>query len=377
MTVYLDMAATTPVSSRVADVVLHHMCDEFGNAGSRTHEWGTRAKKTVAAARERVAAAVAAPPESVVFTSGATEADNLALLGLAAHGRRTGRMHILTSATEHKAVLEPLEHLAGEGFEVELLRPGQSGRYPADAFLDRVRDDTLLVSLMHVNNETGVVQPVEELAQRLVETETLLHVDAAQSFGKLPEALLAPIDLLSVSGHKIGAPKGIGALVVRRRGWTKPPLEPLMFGGGQERGLRPGTLPVALVAGFAKALEEFSDNRSIWVHDTLRFRGELIQVVDELGGVVNGDPDHSAPHILNVSFPGVDSEALLVAVGDAAAIATGSACTSASYTPSHVLEAMGLEQARVAGAVRLSWWGYATDDLSPIKLALRSLQGSQ
>ncbi len=209
MVAYLDVAATTRVDPRVAEVVLHWMTEDFGNAGSRTHEYGARAKKAVQQARSYLADTVGAKTEEVIFTSGATESNNIALLGLAPHGERTGKKHIITSAIEHKAVLEPLLHLAEtRGFTVDVLEPGASGRITVEQVMEHVRPDTLAVSLMHVNNETGVIQPVAELAERLRSTPTYLHVDAAQGYGKIAGDLTAPIDLISISGHKIGAPKG-------------------------------------------------------------------------------------------------------------------------------------------------------------------------
>lgn len=377
MTVYLDMAATTPVSKRVADVVVHYMTEEFGNAGSRTHEWGTNAKRAVGRARSGLADMFDVQPDELIFTSGATESNNIAILGLAEAGRRSGRMHIVSSATEHKAVLEPLAHLESQGFEVELLRPGQTGRFEADGVLSRVRDDTLVVSLMHVNNETGVIQPISEIANALVQTPTLFHVDAAQSFAKVePEVLRGPIDLISFSGHKIGAPKGIGGLVIRRRGWERPPLEPLMFGGGQERKLRPGTLPVALIMGLLEAARERQSDGE-WKSLSSRFRCELESEILSVGALINGDSAHAAPHILNFSLPGVDGEALVLALGDEVAFATGSACTSAAYTPSHVLAAMGLDPSRTSSAVRLSWWGELLGQCPSLAQALREfMEGS-
>lgn len=355
MTVYLDMAATTPVSKRVSDVVVHYMTEEFGNAGSRTHEWGTNAKRAVGRARTGLAEMFNVQPDELIFTSGATESNNIAILGLAAAGRRSGRMHIVSSATEHKAVLEPLAHLASQGFEVELLRPDQSGRFEASDILPRVRDDTLLVSLMHVNNETGVIQPISDVANALVETPTLFHVDAAQSFAKVElEALQEPIDLISFSGHKIGAPKGIGGLVIRRRGWDRPPLEPLMFGGGQERKLRPGTLPVALIMGLYEAVRERTADLD-WFDRSVRFRREVLIALSRRRAEVFGHPRHAAPHIINFSLPGFDSEALTLLLSHDLALATGSACTSAEYSPSHVLVAMGLAERQVFGSVRMSW----------------------
>lgn len=353
---YLDTAATTPVDPTVAEVVLRHLTVEFGNAGSRTHEWGSRAKRALQDSRERIAALVSATPDEVVFTSGATESDNLALLGLAEYGQEAGRRHILTSATEHKAVLEPLEELARRGFDIEFLPESQSGRYSVDDVMSLVRDDTLAVSLMQVNNETGVIQPIEGLAAHLRATQTFLHVDAAQGFAKPMGESLAEVDLISISGHKIGAPKGIGALITRRRGWSRIPLAPIMFGGGQERKLRPGTVPVAMVVGLAEAADRLSRYSDDWQSKTLAFRGALLASLNDIPFQLNGDQDHCAPHIANVSFTGIDSEALIVATKDLAAIATGSACTSASYTPSHVLTAMGLSEARIQESVRLSWW---------------------
>jgi len=359
---YLDVAATTRVDRRVAEVVLHWMTEDFGNAGSRTHEYGTRAKRAVQQAREQIATQLGARPEELIFTSGATESNNIALLGLAPQGEKTGRRHIITSAIEHKAVIEPLEHLQSRGFEVDFLKPDSQGRVSVEAVQERLRPDTLAVSLMHVNNETGAVQPVAELARLLRDTPTYLHVDAAQGFAKLPDDLTAPIDMVSISGHKIGAPKGVGALLIRRRGWDTLPLQPLMFGGGQERKLRPGTLPVPLIAGLAKAEEVFRKGHANWLAQAQEIRDQLLAALGSTRHHINGDPEHTVPHILNVSFDGVNAEALIVRLKDVAAVATGSACTSASYTPSHVLIAMGLPENIASNGLRLSWFPSQVDD---------------
>lgn len=363
MTAYLDSAATTRVDPRVAEVVLHWMTTEFGNAGSRTHDWGTRAKRAVQEARERLAGQLNAGPSELIFTSGATESNNIALLGLAPHGESQGRRHIISSAIEHKAVLEPLEQLAARGFEIDLISPGPSGRVSVEAVRERLRDDTLLVSLMHVNNETGVIQPVTELAEQLRDTPTYLHVDAAQGFGKLTDDLKAPIDMISVSGHKIGAPKGVGTLLIRRRGRDTIPLTPLMYGGGQERKLRPGTLPVPLIVGLAKAAEIFENEHEQWWSRAAAFRARLVAALSKAQVHFNGDQDYVVPHILNLSFEGVDAEALIVQLKELVAVSTGSACTSASYTPSHVLRGMKLPDEVAHNGLRLSWVPDQVEDL--------------
>ncbi|MFD0315595.1 cysteine desulfurase DndA [Streptomyces flavalbus] len=360
---YLDAAATTRVDPRVADVVMHWMTEDFGNAGSRTHDYGTRARKAVQQAREYLASTVDAEASELIFTSGATESNNIALLGLAPYGEKSGRRHIITSAIEHKAVIEPLEHLASRGFEVEFLSPGSSGRLRADAVMERVRPDTLLVSLMHVNNETGVIQPVTELAHMLRKTQTYLHVDAAQGYGKVPEDLKAPIDMISISGHKVGAPKGVGALVVRLREFEAIPLEPIMFGGGQEWKLRPGTLPVPLVMGLAEAAKIFHSEHKAWNKRALQVRQRLLDGLQKTQFRINGDQEHTVPHILNLYFEGVSAEALIVGLKEQVAVATGSACTSASYTPSHVLAAMGLPRNVARNGLRLSWFPEQAEDL--------------
>ncbi|WP_079189021.1 cysteine desulfurase DndA [Streptomyces kebangsaanensis] len=367
---YLDVAATTRVDPRVAEVVLHWMTEDFGNAGSRTHEYGARAKKAVQQARSFLADTVNAKTEEMIFTSGATESNNIALLGLAPYGEKTSRKHIITSAIEHKAVIEPLLHLQEtRGFEVDFLQPGSSGRISVEAILERLRPDTLAVSLMHVNNETGVIQPVAELAEKLRTTPTYLHVDAAQGYGKVPGDLTAPIDLISISGHKIGAPKGIGALVTRRRGWDKVPLEPIMFGGGQERKLRPGTLPVPLIMGFYEATKIFHESRENWEREARAMRERILEALGKTRFRLNGDQTHTVPHILNVTFDQLNAEALIVRLKDQVAIATGSACTSASYTPSHVLKAMGLPDDVAANGLRFSWFPPQTRDFDPLPIA--------
>jgi cysteine desulfurase len=354
--IYLDCNATTPIEPRVAEVAKEYLEEEFGNSGSRTHEYGAKAKSAVARARSDVAELLGADDDEVIFTSGATESNNLAILGLAEFGLREGRRHLITSAQEHKAVLEPIEKLRSRGFEVTMLSPGVDGLVKAADLKAALRPDTLLVSLMHVNNETGVIQPLSEYVEVLRSHSAFLHVDAAQSFGKLIEPLKdRRIDLISASGHKIYAPKGVGVLLARCRDYNEPPLEPLMYGGGQEKGVRPGTLPVHLVAALGEAVKI-----ALKTHDKRLAACEKIKelALKELmaaGGVPNGDQAVCVPSTLNISFPGLDSEALILQLKDVVAISNGSACTSSNYSFSHVLTSMGLDKELIRGALRLSW----------------------
>lgn len=354
--VYLDCNATTPVEPAVQQVVARYFGEEFGNAGSRTHEYGLRAKRAVQAAREQVAAVVSAKPDDVIFTSGATEADNLAVLGLAPFGEKEGRRHIVSTAIEHKAVLEPLQALAARGFEVTLISPGESGAVTAEAIANALRPDTLLVSVMQANNETGICQPLGEIAAALSNYDAFFHVDAAQGYGKDLDALRSlRIDLISVSSHKVYGPVGVGALIARRRGFQKPPLQPLTFGGGQERGLRPGTLPVPLIAGFGLAAQMAMEHNAERRARCAATRADGLAALVPLGINVHGDEAKALPHVLNFSIDSLDSEAVMVALKNIAAISNGSACTSQGYQPSHVLTAMGLPDEAIAGAIRLSW----------------------
>lgn len=356
MAIYLDCNATTPIDPRVRDEVLHYLTEEFGNEGSRTHDYGVRARQAVQHARDQIAEVVSAKRDEVIFTSGATESNNLAILGLAEHGEKTGRKHIISSQIEHKAVLEPLEVLAARGFEITLLPPTSGGWLDPAAVKAAVRKDTLLVSVMQVNNETGVRQPTEQIAEVLADYPAFFHVDAAQGFGKEIAPLRnSRVDLISISGHKIFGPKGVGALVMRRRGYSRPPLKPLLFGGGQERGLRPGTLPVPLIAGLGLAAELSLREASQRVNACREYRSKVLAALKPLEPVFNGDPEQMLSHVLNLSFRGLDSEALMLALKDVIAISNGSACTSHSYQPSHVLKAMKIADEVSQCAVRISW----------------------
>lgn len=374
MTVYLDCNATTPLEPRVGEVVGEFLVNEFGNAGSRTHEFGTRAKRAVNEARSAVGDVVGADPSEVVFTSGATESNNLAIVGLADALLEAGRRHILSTAIEHKAVIGPLEVLSDRGFEVELLRPDESGRITVSQVEAVLRPDTGLVSIMQVNNETGVQQPIAEVAERLKSHPAYLHVDAAQGFGKVSGIESRRIDLLSVSGHKLYAPKGIGALIARRRGHERPPLKPLLVGGGQERGLRAGTLPVHLIAGFGVACRLALSERESRVERCFELRSQLMECFSAIPHTINGEPDHTVPSTVNVALEGVDAEAAIVCLKDIVAISNGAACTSASYETSHVLKAMGLGDDRIRTSLRWSWCHMTPDiPVDAIRKALRPL----
>ncbi len=356
MSVYLDCNATTPIEPAVLEVVIRFMERDYGNAASPIHDYGTFARMAVEHARGQVSQVVGARRDEVIFTSGATEANNIALLGLAEYGLAAGRRHIISSRIEHKAVLEPLEELERRGFEVTLVGAGRDGRIRSEEIAAALRPDTLLVSTMQVNNETGVLQPLGEISSILASHPALWHVDAAQGFGKEFDSLCDPrIDLIAVSGHKIFAPKGIGALIARKRGGAFPPLKPLTYGGGQEQDLRPGTLAVPLIAGLGAAARQAVRNRDERVEACRRFRESVIAGLAPLAPVVNGEPGFTLPHVINLSFPGVEAETAIEVLKDVVAVSATSACTSHTPEPSHVLEAMGLEQEIVASALRFSW----------------------
>ena len=354
--IYLDCAATTPIDPRVREVVLHYMDVEFGNAGSRTHIYGQEAAKGVKKAREQLAAVVDAKPEEVIFTSGATEANNLATLGLAQYGMNTAKRHIISTQIEHNAVLEPLEHLSKNGFEVELIPSLPYGYVDPDEIGRRIRDDTLLVSVMHVNNETGVVQPLDAIANRLRHSDAFFHVDSAQGFCKELSHLANPrIDAISASGHKLHAPSGVGCLVLRSTRKIHRHIQPLLRGGKQERGIRPGTIPTALLCGFGEAaslaVNEHTSRRQKWV---MR-RTEFTNALQSFSYTIHGEEALILPNILNFRIQNIDADFLIHALRDDIAISNGSACTSDSFTNSHVISAMYPATIFAEQACRASW----------------------
>ena len=359
--IYLDYAATTPLDLRVVEVLSQHLGRDgiFGNPSSSTHVFGRIAVRSVETARAHVAALLHADPREIIWTSGATEANNLALFGaMRAHARK-GR-HLVTSQTEHKAVLDVCRRLEREGCAITYLDPDPNGLIPRERIAAALRSDTVLVSLMHVNNETGVVQDLAAISAITRSHGVLLHVDAAQGAGKLPLDLRAlPVDLLSLSAHKLYGPKGVGALYLRQQP-NRVRLEPLLYGGGQERGLRAGTLPVHQIAAMGEAFRiagaDMADEQArIW-----ELRNQLWQGLMALGDVeLNGHPERSVAGILNVSFAGIATEALLAALPEIG-VAIGSACTSTGNQPSHVLRAMGRDDFQARGAVRFSLGRFTT-----------------
>ncbi len=359
--IYMDNQATTRVDARVLAAMLPYFAETFGNAASTTHAFGWAAKEAVDRARTSIAAAIGALAREIVFTSGATESNNLALRGVAERPRRKGN-HLVSVTTEHPSVLDPLERLASRGCQVSLLpvvqAPDlQAGRVLVEQVAEAIRDDTILVSVMLANNEIGVIQPLEEIGRVCKERGVLLHTDATQAVGKIPvDVERLQVDLMSFSGHKIYGPKGVGALYVRRRA-PMVRLEPLLDGGGHEHGLRSGTLNVPGIVGLARALELCVEEMPAECPRLRTLRDRLCQgLCAALPGVTLNGPtlapaELRLPGSLNLSFSGVDGESLLLSVKDVA-LSSGSACTSATPEPSHVLRALGIGIEATRGSLR-------------------------
>jgi len=358
VSIYLDYNASTPIDERVLDAMVYAYRNFYGNPDSRTHDYGTSANRQVEIARAQVASMLGTSKNEIVFTSGATESDNLAILGLADYGIRSGKKHIITTAIEHHAVLEPMKVMEKRGFIVDYISPDESGRIDAQQLLNKVRPDTLLVSVMHANNETGIIQPVKEIGDELFQTEAFFHIDAAQTCGKLIEEIKsAKYDMLSLSAHKMYGPQGIGALALRMKRYEKPPITPIVYGGGQEGGLRSGTLPVALIVGLGKSCEIAEQESKKRLSQYLANKKQILDVFSSSGVKfeINGDQNYCMPNTMNLSFLGIDSEALMIATKQYCSVSNGSACTSHNYSHSHVLTAMGLSDEQIESAIRISW----------------------
>jgi cysteine desulfurase len=359
--VYMDYHATTPLDPRVLEAMLPYFREEFGNAASKSHVFGWRAEEAVEAARAEVGKLIGATGREIVFTSGATESDNLALKGAAHFYREKGR-HLVTVKTEHKAVLDPMQRLVREGFEVTLLGVGKDGRVDPDAVAQAIRPDTILVSVMAANNETGVVQPIEEIGRVTRERGVVFHCDAVQAVGKIPfDVERMNVDLASISAHKMYGPKGMGALYVRRKPRVRLVAE--MDGGGHERGYRSGTLNVPGIVGLGAACRIAAAEQEEEAARVLALRERLRRGLEaRLEPVsVNGSLAHRLPGNLNVSFAWVEGEALMMAVKDVA-VSSGSACTSASLEPSYVLRAMGVSDELAHSSIRFGLGRFTTEE---------------
>ncbi|HHQ4534088.1 IscS subfamily cysteine desulfurase [Aeromonas sp. 75A] len=360
--IYLDYSATCPVDPRVAEKMMQCLTMDglFGNPASRSHRFGWQAEEAVDLARNQVADLIGADPREIVFTSGATESNNLAIKGVAHFYASKGK-HIITSKTEHKAVLDTCRQLEREGFEVTYLEPMPNGLFTIEMIENAMRDDTILVSIMHVNNEIGVVQNIAAIGELCRSRKILLHVDAVQSVGKIPvDVEVLKVDLLSVSAHKVYGPKGIGALFVRRKPRVR--LEAQMHGGGHERGMRSGTLPTHQIVGMGEAFRIAKEEMVSEGERILALRQRLWDGIKDIEAVyINGDLDQRVPGNLNVSFAYVEGESLIMALKDLA-VSSGSACTSASLEPSYVLRALGLNDELAHSSIRFSMGRFTTEE---------------
>ena len=375
MAVYLDYNASTPIDEKVLERMIEVYRSHSGNADSRTHIFGADAKEIVSSARKTIAEILAVDSTDVFFTSGSTESNNMAILGLLDYAIESGRNHFITTSIEHKSVLEAMKHLQEKGCVVNFVSPDDSGRIKPEQILDLVTEKTLLVSMMHVNSETGVIQPIEEVGTALAGRKTYFHIDATQGFGKLNDSLRnVKYNILSITAHKLGGPQGVGAFIIRRdRTYRRPPVKQLMYGGQQERGYRPGTTPVALVAGFALAAELCDKEAAAHMKSCGTIKQRFLAAVKGLNYTVNGDQEYCLPSTINISFHGVDAEGIFLATKEKYAFSNGSACNSGSHAPSYVLTAMGLDEARISEAVRISWNHSTKVDFSALVKYIKSI----
>jgi cysteine desulfurase len=358
--IYMDYSATTPVDPRVADKMIPFLRAQFGNPASRSHMYGWDAEKAVEEAREQVAALVNADPREIIWTSGATESNNLALKGAAQFYKSKGK-HIITVKTEHKAVLDTVRELERQGFEATYLQPQDNGLITIEQLKEAIRPDTILVSVMWVNNEIGVIQPIAEIGELCREKGIIFHSDAAQATGKVEIDLeKTKVDLVSFSAHKSYGPKGIGALYIRRKPRVR--IEAQMHGGGHERGLRSGTLPPHQIAGMGEAFRLAKEEMESELVHIRTMRDRLANGLKEIEETyINGDMEHRVPHNLNVSFNYVEGESLIMAIKDIA-VSSGSACTSASLEPSYVLRALGRSDELAHSSIRFTIGRFTTEE---------------
>lgn len=358
--IYLDYGATTPCDPRVVDAMIPWLREHFGNAASRSHAWGWEAEEAIEKARTQVAELINADPREIVWTSGATESDNLAIKG-AAHFYQGKGKHLITVKTEHKAVLDTMRELERQGFEVTYLDVQENGLLDLDVFKAAIRPDTILVSVMAVNNETGVIQDLNAIGALCREKGIIFHVDAAQATGKMPLDMQAmPIDLMSLASHKTYGPKGIGALYVRRKPRVR--LEAQMHGGGHERGMRSGTLATHQIVGMGEAFRIAKEEMQQDYEHAKRLQQRLLDGLKDIEQVfVNGDLEHRVPHNLNISFNYVEGESLIMGI-KGLAVSSGSACTSASLEPSYVLRALGRSDELAHSSLRMTIGRFTTEE---------------
>ena len=370
--IYLDYGATTPCDPRVVDAMIPWLREHFGNAASRSHAWGWEAEEAIEKARQQVADLIGADPREIVWTSGATESDNLALKG-AAHFYQGKGKHLVTVKTEHNAVLDTMRELERQGFEVTYLDVKENGLLDLEVFKAALRPDTILVSVMAVNNETGVIQDLQTIGSICREKGIIIHVDAAQATGKMPlDMATMPIDLMSLASHKTYGPKGIGALYVRRKPRVR--LEAQMHGGGHERGMRSGTLPTHQIVGMGEAFRLAKEEMQKDYEHAQRLQKRLLDGLMDLEQVfVNGDLEHRVPHNLNISFNYVEGESLIMAI-KGLAVSSGSACTSASLEPSYVLRALGRSDELAHSSLRMTIGRFTTEE--EIDYAIASIRKS-
>ncbi|MEO6353757.1 MAG: IscS subfamily cysteine desulfurase [Oxalobacteraceae bacterium] len=358
--IYMDYSATTPIDPRVADKMIPYLREQFGNPASRSHMYGWSAEKAVEEARAQVAALVNADPREIIWTSGATESNNLALKGAAQFYKTKGK-HIITVKTEHKAVLDTVRELERQGFDATYLQPQENGLITIEQLKEAIRPDTILVSVMLVNNEIGVIQPIDEIGELCRSKGIIFHCDAAQATGKVEIDLeKSKVDLMTFTAHKTYGPKGIGALYVRRKPRVR--IEAQMHGGGHERGLRSGTLPTHQIVGMGEAFRIAKDEMAT---ETVRIKAlcdrlaKGLQALEEV--YINGDMEHRVPHNLNASFNFVEGESLIMAIKDIA-VSSGSACTSASLEPSYVLRALGRSDELAHSSIRFTIGRFTTEE---------------
>jgi cysteine desulfurase len=360
--VYLDHNATTPCDPRVVEAMLPYFTEKFGNAASRDHFFGWQAAEAVKLAREQVAALINADPTEIIFTSGATEADNLAIKGVIETYAAKGK-HIISSNVEHKAVLDTCRHLEKQGAEVTYLEVNSNGLLDSSQLEAAIKPDTVLISVMYANNEIGTIMPMSSIGAIAKQKNLLLFSDAAQAVGKVPvDVNRDAVDLLAFSAHKLYGPKGIGALYIRRKN-PRVKLTQQIDGGGHERGIRSGTLNVPGIVGFGKACEICMNEMETEARRLSKLRDKLQEGLLQTGGVqVNGDQDHRLPHVTNLSFSNIEGDALMMGINKTIAVSTGSACTSATPEPSHVLKALGLEDELVHSSLRFALGRFTTEE---------------